>query len=84
MLFNFVSSATGPDLKKGKRMQSVKKDISSGQVCYGGQTLTWSDKGEKKKKADTKKSILNTMAGSFPNESQKLKNVDAAAGKTDS
>lgn len=44
-------------------MQAVKKDINSGQVCYAGKTLTWSDKADKKKKIDAKKSILNTMAG---------------------
>jgi len=65
------SSSTGPDLNKGKRMQAVKKDISSGQVCYAGRTLTWNEKGDKKKKAERKKSILSTIVSSNGSSSGK-------------
>ena len=69
--FVFKCSSTGPDLNKGKRMQAVKKDISSGQVCYAGRTLTWNEKGDKKKKAERKKSILSTIASSNGSSSGK-------------
>ena len=79
--YEFEYSSTGPDLKKGKRMQAVKKDIISGHVCYAGRTLTWSDKGDKKKKADKKKSILSTIAGVSSNGgcSGKIDNATAIA-----
>ena len=82
MLFEnavFEYSSTGPDLKKGKRMQALKKDISSGQVCYAGRTLTWSEKGEKKKKADKKKSMLSTIAGAPSNGGSSGKEEGVAA-----
>lgn len=79
--FLHFRSSTGPDLKKGRLMQAVRKDISSGQVCYGGQTLTWSDKGQKKRKAETKKSILNAIVGSTLTSSSKENNENLSTNK---
>ena len=75
----FECSLTGPDLTKGKRMQAVKKDISSGQLCYAGRTLTWNEKGDKKKKVDRKKSMLSTMTSSNGSSSGKVNEISKMA-----
>eukprot|EP00795_Rhopilema_esculentum_P002058 gene2057-17625_t len=65
----FSYRSVGPDARKARNMKSVKKEIHSGQLYYGGQALTWHDKGALKKKADTKKQTLSALMGSSTTES---------------
>ena len=62
-------------------MNSVKKEIHSGQLYYGGQALTWHDKGASKKKADAKKQTLSALMGSSTTDSHMMQTTSMNACK---
>eukprot|EP00794_Sanderia_malayensis_P005993 gene5993-6689_t len=66
-------SGSGPDPKKGNLMKKFKKDVESGQYCYGGETLTWKDNIDPNKKPSSKKLTLQDIAG--PGCAEYLKNA---------
>ena len=60
-------------MKKAQYMKSLKKDIESGSVYYGGKALTWKDKGSAKKKAEEKKRALSALTSSERSGSRQSK-----------